>query len=211
MLSLSSEDDVSMKKIGILGGTLNPIHNGHLIMAETARSAYDLDEVLLIPSGCSYMKDQGEILPGKIRLEMTRLAALENPYFKESAIETEREGNTYTCETIKQLKHQEPDAELYYIVGADTLFSMESWKNPEEIFSSCVTLAAVRDGWQDERLLKQAAYLAEKYHADIRMLPSLHIEISSTEIRKRCRLRQSIRYLVPECVRAFLEQNGYYA
>lgn len=200
-----------MKKIGILGGTFNPIHNGHLIMAETARSAYDLDEVLLIPSGCSYMKDQKEILPGEVRLEMTRLVAAENPHFKESVIETQREGNTYTCDTIQQLKRQHPDAEFYYIVGADTLFSMERWKNPEVIFSSCITVAAVRDGWQDERLLKQAARLSEKYHADIRMLPSLHIGISSTEIRKRCRQKQSIRYLVPECVRSFLEENGYYA
>lgn len=200
-----------MKKIGILGGTFNPIHNGHLLMAETARCAYGLDEVLLIPSGCSYMKKQSEILPGEIRLEMTRLAASENPYFKESAIEVERNGNSYTFETLKLLKEQNPDAALYYIAGADTLFAMESWKNPEQIFASCVTLAAVRDGWEDDSLAKQAAFLSEKYHADIRMLPSLHIEISSTEIRKRCRQKQSIRYLVPECVRIFLEENGYYA
>lgn len=200
-----------MKKIGILGGTFNPIHNGHLIMAETARSVYGLDEVLLIPSGCSYMKDPSMILPGEVRLEMTRLAALENPFFKESAIEVERKGNSYTYETLAQLKMQNPNAGLYYIVGADTLFSMENWKKPEEIFAACVTLAAVRDGREDERLSGQIAYLSEKYNADIRKLPSLHIEISSTEIRRRCRQKQSIRYLVPECVRVFLEENGYYA
>lgn len=205
------EDDGSMKKIGILGGTFNPIHNGHLLMAETARCACALDEVLLIPSGCSYMKEQEEILPGKVRLEMTRLAAMENPYFTASSIEVEREGNTYTFETLAQLKRLEPDAEFYYIVGADTLFSMESWKKPEEVFSSCVILAAVRDGWEDERLAKQAAYLSGKYRADIRMLPSLHVEISSTDIRTRCRQKRSIRYLVPECVREFLENNGCYA
>lgn len=199
-----------MKRIGILGGTFNPIHNGHLIMAETARSAYGLEEVLLIPSGCSYMKDQSEILPGNIRLEMAQLAASENPYFTASAIEVERNGNSYTFETLRQLKLQNPDAELYYIVGADTLFAMESWKKPEEIFASCVVLTAVRDGWEDQSLAKQAAVLSEKYHADIRMLPSLHIEISSTDIRRRCRQKQSIRYLVPESVRIFLEENECY-
>lgn len=200
-----------MKRIGILGGTFNPIHNGHLIMAETARSAYGLEEVLLIPSGCSYMKDQSEILPGNIRLEMAQLAASENPYFTASAIEVERNGNSYTFETLLQLKLQNPDAELYYIIGADTLFAMESWKKPEEIFNSCVVLTAVRDGREDQSLAKQAAVLSEKYHADIRMLPSLHIEISSTDIRRRCRQKQSIRYLVPESVRIFLEENECYS
>lgn len=200
-----------MKKIGILGGTFNPIHNGHLLLAETARCFCRLDEVLLLPSGCSYMKDQNEILPGAVRLEMARLAALENPYFKVSAIEVEREGNSYTCETLQQLQRLNPDSALYYIVGADTLFHMEKWKNPEEIFRAAVILAAVRDGRQDAELEGKIQYLTERYRADIRLLPSLHIEISSTDIRRRCQNQQSIRYLVPEPVRAFLEQNAYYA
>lgn len=200
-----------MKKIGILGGTFNPIHNGHLLMAETARCVYGLDEVLLIPSGCSYMKDQSEILSGELRLEMTRLAASENPFFKESGIEVERGGNSYTFETIRLLKQQNQNAALYYIVGADTLFAMERWRKPEEIFSFCVTLAAVRDGWEDARLMGQISHLSQKYHADIRLLPSLHIEISSTEIRRKCRCGESIRYLVPEAVRIFLEEKGCYA
>lgn len=200
-----------MKKVGILGGTFNPIHNGHLILAETARSLCGLDEVLLLPSGCSYMKNQNEILPGAVRLEMARLAAAENPHFKVSAIEVEREGNSYTCETLKELKRLNPDSELYYIVGADTLLHMENWRHPEEIFKTSVILAAVREGWQDGGLAEKIAYLNERYGADIRLLSSLHIEISSTEIRNRCRKKQSIRYLVPERVRAFLEQNAYYA
>lgn len=200
-----------MKKIGVLGGTFNPIHNGHLILAESARQEFQLEEVLLIPSGCSYMKEQTEILPGNIRFEMTRLAAMENPYFTASDIEVTRTGYSYTCETMRQLKKERSDAQIYYIIGADTLFHMESWKNPEQIFTGCVTVAAVRDGWDDERLQKQIDYLSGKYRADIRLLPSLHIEISSTEIRNRCRKKQSIRYLVPECVRMFLEEYGHYA
>ncbi|MDO4332101.1 MAG: nicotinate-nucleotide adenylyltransferase [Eubacteriales bacterium] len=200
-----------MKRIGIFGGTFNPIHNGHLILAEAARQNCCLEEVLLIPSGCSYMKDQREILPGKIRLEMARLAALDNPYFTVSDIEINRAGYSYTSETLKQLRRKMPDARLYYIIGADTLFHMENWKNPEQIFSDCVLVAAVRDGWENARMERQISYLTDKYHADIRLLPSLHIEISSTEIRNRCRKNLSIRYLVPESVRLFLEQNGYYS
>lgn len=199
-----------MKKIGILGGTFNPIHNGHLILAETARQEYGLEQILLIPSGQSYMKNPGDILPGSVRLRMAQLAAQDNPYFAASDIEVVREGNSYTYETLTLLQEKEPDAVFYNIVGADTLFSMENWKYPEEIFKRSVTVAAVRDGWQDDRLKEKAASLAEKYRADIRFMPSLHIEISSTEIRRRCKENQSIRYLVPEALRIFLEQNDFY-
>ena len=127
-----------MSKIGILGGTFNPIHNGHLLLAEQARCFYGLDQVLFIPSGCSYMKRQEEILPGEIRFQMVQLAIADNPYFCVSDMEIVREGNSYTCETITRLHAQYPEDELYYIVGADTLFQMEFWKNPEQIFTQCI-------------------------------------------------------------------------
>ena len=182
-----------MKKIGILGGTFNPIHTGHLILAENARIFCGLDEVLLIPSGCSYMKDASRILPGSVRLRMAALAAQDNPFFKVSDMEVVRPGSSYTYETLDALKKQLPDSELYFIVGADTLFHMESWKHPERIFKSCVTVAAVRDE-----------------NADIRFLPASHIGISATQIRERLKKGESVRYLVPESVRLFLEENGYY-
>lgn len=202
--------DVGMKKIGILGGTFNPIHHGHLIIAETARNVYGLDKVLLIPSGCSYMKDPKTILPGPQRFLLTRLAAEDHPFLEASSVEVERGGNSYTVDTLRELKKFYPDAVFFYIVGADTIFQMESWKDPDEIFESCVTVVSVRDGFRDERLKQQIAALAKKYRADIRLMPSLHIEISSTDIRNRCKKAQSIRYLVPEPVRIFLEENGCY-
>ena len=173
-----------MSKIGILGGTFNPIHNGHLLLAEQARCFYGLDQVLFIPSGCSYMKRQEEILPGEIRFQMVQLAIADNPYFCVSDMEIVREGNSYTCETITRLHAQYPEDELYYIVGADTLFQMEFWKNPEQIFT--------------------------RYRADIRFMPSLHVEISSTLVRDHLQKGTSVRYLVPERVRSFLEKSGYY-
>lgn len=199
-----------MKKIGILGGTFNPIHTGHLILAENARTFYGLDEVWLIPSGCSYMKDASQILPGSVRLRMAALAAQDNPFFKVSDMEVVRPGSSYTYETLDALKKQLPDSELYFIVGADTLFHMESWKHPERIFKSCVTVAAVRDEKGASDLIAQAKYLSGKYNADIRFLPASHIGISATQIRERLKKGESVRYLVPESVRLFLEENGYY-
>ena len=199
-----------MRKIGILGGTFNPIHTGHLLLAETARQSFSLDEVLLIPSGCSYMKDPKEILPGPVRFAMVKLAAGENPCFTASDMEITRQGNSYTCDTLLALKEKYPDSILYYIVGADTIFHMESWKNPAQIFANCVTLAAVRKGYDQKRLQEKIAYLCEKYRTQIYLLPSLYVEISSTDIRSRCSAGKSIRYLVPEPVRHFLEQEGCY-
>ena len=199
-----------MRHIGILGGTFNPIHSGHLILAETARDQFDLEQIWLIPSGCSYMKDSSMILPGNIRMKMVSLAIEGNPYFNVSDVELLREGNTYTHETLTQLHQMYPDTCFYFIVGADTLFHMDKWKCPEKILSQAVILAAIRDGADMEMLEKQAAYLKEKFGGDIRFLHSLQIGISSTLIRENCRTYRSNRYLVPESVRTFLEENGYY-
>lgn len=199
-----------MTKIGILGGTFNPIHNGHLLLAETARDLLALDQVLLIPSGCSYMKDPQEILPAGERLAMARLAASGHPDFAVSDVEICRGGNSYTFETLKTLRERYPRARLFHIVGADTLFHMETWKCPEQIFQNCVTAAAVREGFADEALQRQADHLAERYQTQIRLIPFPHVEISSTDIRQRIRQGRSIRYLVPESVRLFIEENGLY-
>lgn len=199
-----------MRHIGILGGTFNPIHNGHLILAETARDQFGLEKVWLIPSGCSYMKDISKILPGQVRLEMVNLAIADHEGFASCDIELAREGNTYTCETLEQLHGLYPDTCFYFIVGADTLFYMENWKYPEKVFAQAVILAAVRDGADRKALEEQAAYLHEKFDADIRFMESLQIEISSTLIRNNCRDGKSNRYLIPEAVRRFVEEKGYY-
>ena len=156
------------------------------------------------------MKDASRILPGSVRLRMAALAAQDNPFFKVSDMEVVRPGSSYTYETLDALKKQLPDSELYFIVGADTLFHMESWKHPERIFKSSVTVAAVRDEKGAADLIAQAKYLSGKYNADIRFLPASHIGISATQIRERLKKGESVRYLVQESVRLFLEENGYY-
>lgn len=125
-----------LKKIGIMGGTFNPIHIGHLIIAEKAREQFGLDHVLFMPSGMPYMKDCREVLPGKTRTKMTELAIQSNLFFAISTIEVEREGRTYTYETLEYLRTQNPDTEYYFILGADSLWKIEEWKHPERIFAA---------------------------------------------------------------------------
>ena len=193
-----------------MGGTFNPVHLGHLLLAENAYSALSLDEVLFMPSGISYMKEQSAILDGRTRLEMTRLATEDNPHFRVSSLEVEREGYTYTSDTLRQLTGENPDTDYYFLVGADTLFSIESWREPEEIFHMAVLAAAVRDDCDLAALEKQADRLKELYNAKIVLLPAGRIEISSSRIRERISRGLSVRYMVPESVRLYMEENRLY-
>ncbi len=139
---------------------------------------------------------------------MVQLAIADNPYFCVSDMEIVREGNSYTCETITRLHAQYPEDELYYIVGADTLFQMEFWKNPEVRFLlECITVASVRQGREDSALMLQAKSLASRYRADIRFMPSLHVEISSTLVRDHL-VKRNIRPLSSRNASSFLEKNG---
>ncbi len=199
-----------MKKTGILGGTFNPIHMAHLIIAEIALEEAELDEILFIPSGCSYLKDAADILPAKERIHMTGLAIEDNPKFALSTIETDREGNSYTCDTLLELRERYPDQENYLIVGADNLFTMEEWKDPEVIFQNAKILAAVRGGKKRDDMEEKIRELKEKYSADITLLPIKHVDISSSMIREKVARGCSIRYMLPEGVRQYIIKNHFY-
>lgn len=199
-----------MKKVGIIGGTFNPVHLAHLMLAETAYESMHLDEILFIPSGCSYMKDESIIVSAKDRVHMLGLALEENPHFALSTIEIERQGNSYTCETLQELSEKYPDWELYLIMGADNLFDIETWKSPEEIFHYAHILAAVRGAKKLPDMEEKIADLKEKYDADITLLPIRHIDISSTSIRDKVQNGLSIRYIVPDKVREYIEKHQLY-
>ncbi len=199
-----------MKKVGILGGTFNPVHMAHLIIAEIAREEAGLDDILFIPSGCSYLKDASDILPAKDRIHMTGLAIEDNSHFALSTIEIDRGGNSYTCDTLLELKHRYPDQEYYLIVGADNLFTMEEWKDPEVIFGNAKILAAVRGSKKRADMEEKIAELKEKYHADITLLHVSHVDISSSLIREKIAQGLSIRYMLPEKVREYIIKNHSY-
>ncbi len=138
---------MSMRRIGIMGGTFNPIHNGHLAIAARAREQFALEKVLFMPSGVPYMKDQREVLPIQARCEMTALAVSYTPGFVLSEMEVEdavQGKNTYTCDTLIKLRNTDPEAAYFFLVGADSLYAMEDWKSPDLIFQSCTVLAAAR-------------------------------------------------------------------
>ena len=156
------------------------------------------------------MKREIEVLDRRGRFEMTRLAIEDNPAFSISDIEVKREGNTYTCDTLSQLKKQEPETEFYFIVGADSLFSMETWRKPECIFRDCIVLAAVRDDKDSDKLQEQILYLQKKFGARIGQISFREIDISSTDIRMRLANGQSIRYMVPDKVISYIETHHLY-
>ncbi|MBD5551457.1 MAG: nicotinate-nucleotide adenylyltransferase [Lachnospiraceae bacterium] len=199
-----------MKKIGILGGTFNPVHTAHLIIAEAAREDAGLDDILFVPSGYSYLKDSSEIVPAKDRINMTGLAIEDNPHFALSTAEIDRGGNSYTCDTLMELKERYPNQEYYLIVGADNLFTMEEWKNPEVIFQNAKILAAVRGSKKRADMEEKIAELKEKYDADITLLNVRHVDISSSMIREKIAKGRSIRYMLPEKVREYIIKNHLY-
>ena len=198
------------KRIGILGGTFNPIHIGHLILAERALEEYELDEILFIPTGKPYFKSEKEVLDKKVRISMTGNAIEDNPDFALSTIETDREGNTYTYETLQQLKRDNPNNKYYLILGADTLFQIEQWKKPDVIMSLAGILAAVRDDKNMADLEVKADELKAKFNADINILRMPHIGISSTDIRERIRLGKSVKYMLPEKTLDYIMRNDLY-
>ena len=198
------------KKIGILGGTFNPIHIGHLILAENAYDSLQLEKVLIMPSGVSYLKDPNEILPAKQRIQMVQLAIGSNKHFELSTIETDRAGNSYTYETLEQLKQENPDCDYYFIIGADSLFNIEKWREPQRIFDNCVIVAAPRYHMADEALLEQKKRLENLYQARVELLSTPNIDISSNLIRSRIAAKQTICYYVPKDVETYIYKKKLY-
>lgn len=199
-----------VRKIGVMGGTFNPVHTGHLLLAEWAKEAVELDQVLFIPAGNPYMKSGSHILDGSKRLEMVSLAIKDNPAFTASGMEINRKGYTYTCDTMEQLKNESPNDEFYFIMGADCLYTIEKWREPERIFRACHLIAAARNGSSLCDMEVKCKELTEKYHANILLLQFPDIEISSTDIRERMSSGRSVRYLVPESVHKYMIENSLY-
>lgn len=199
-----------MRKAGIMGGTFNPIHNGHLTLAEEAFKQFSLDEVLFMPCGNAYMKADQNVESGQTRARMTALAIQDIPYFTLSTIEIERKGNTYTYQTLEQLNRENPDTEYYYIVGADSLFHMTQWAFPERIFSNCCILAAIRDDKTISDMEEEICMLRRKYDANVSILHISCMQISSSDIRRKVAAGESIESDVPEPVRIYIEKRGLY-
>ncbi|GAA0206333.1 nicotinate-nucleotide adenylyltransferase [Selenomonas dianae] len=197
------------RRIGIMGGTFDPIHMGHLITAEMVRSTVPLDEILFIPSARPPHKDGTHAASPEDRLAMTDCAIRENPYFSVSDIELRREGPSYTVDTIAELQKRLNGVELFFITGADAMNDLYRWHEPKRLLSSCQFIVATRQGVPLDELLLAEKFTAEE-RAHIQVLPTPHLEISSSAIRARIRAGLSIRHLVPLEVEEYIEDRGLY-
>ena len=198
-------------KIGILGGTFDPIHNGHLMLGEYAYRQFDLDLIWFMPNGNPPHKSNDSIeSQTKNRVEMVKRAISGTEYFSLQPYEVETKEVHYSYKTMDYFKKSYPEHEFYFIIGADSLFSIEKWVHPEILLKKCVILAAYRDEKGTEEMLAQIAYLNQKYQADIRLLNTPNVDISSSEIREKLKRGQSIQEIVPDTVYAYIEENQLY-
>ena len=187
------------QRIGILGGSFNPIHWGHLILAEQARQILNLDKIVFVPANIPVHKKAIYLAPPKDRYQMVCLAIRPNPHFSVSDLEIKRKGPSYSIDTLKQLKQILPGARLYFIVGSDFLGQYRSWKRINELKRICRIIVAKRPGYRLRALPKamQSITISE-------------LDISSSQVRQRIKSGHSVRYLVPEAVLKYILKKGLY-
>ena len=203
-----------MKKIGILGGTFNPIHNGHLALASAAMEQYGLEEVWLMPSKLPPHKSHFAMLSEEERLYLTRLAAKANSKFIVSDFELTREGLTYTADTLELLTKEFPDVRFYFIIGGDSLVNFLSWRRPERILELASLLAAGRAGYEEEQVIFAAASLRKQFpEADINTVVLDDYPISSNEIREAFFTGEPerVKQFLPDRVYAYLQENRLFS
>ncbi|MDD2680314.1 MAG: nicotinate-nucleotide adenylyltransferase [Candidatus Omnitrophica bacterium] len=186
-------------KIGILGGTFNPVHLGHLILAEEAREKLGLEKIIFVPANLPPHKDNGDIAASSSRLRMLKLAIKGNKYFAVSDIEIKRQGRSYTIDTLKEFKRKYPADELYFIIGSDLLKYLDDWKDLAEINKMVKFVAATRPG-----------YPLEKIPAYIQTLGIRAVDVSGFEVHRCIKENKSFRYLVPESVFNYINKKWLY-
>lgn len=197
-------------RIGLMGGTFDPIHLGHLVTAEAVRNEFDLERILFIPAGCPPHKLNEKVTDARHRYLMTLLATASNPYFSVSAIELERSGPSFTIDTVRSLvKEYGETAELYFITGADAFVELDTWNDIDELLTLCHFVAATRPGieYSMDRVL---AHFAPESRSRIHRLTTPELAISATDIRKRVQDHRSIRYIVPDHVVQYIAKEKLY-
>lgn len=199
------------KRLGIFGGTFNPIHHGHLIIAETVREALCLDRVLFVPVGVPPHKTGADIADAEHRFRMVECAVSSNPCFEASRLEIERKGFTYTIDTLTALQRVYGcEAALFFIIGADVVPELTTWKEHKIVFGLCEFAAVFRPGMEKMAFLQQIEQLEKTQGVRIHPVDAPTIDISSTDIRERRKAGKSIRYLVPSCVEDYMIKYELY-
>lgn len=203
------DDPSRVYRLGIMGGTFDPIHYGHLVTAEQAREALDLDLVLFMPAGVPAFKRDKRVSGGEDRYAMTLLATAANPAFSASRFEIDRDGVTYTVDTLRAMRMFYPEnVKLYFITGADAIIDIVSWHEAEQIGDLATLIAATRPGYDIE--MAKARISAAGLDVDVHYIEIPALAISSTHLRNRIAAGKSIRYLTSESVIGYIRKNSLY-
>jgi nicotinate-nucleotide adenylyltransferase len=206
-----------MKSVGLFGGTFNPIHYGHLAIAEEVRSKHNLDKIIFIPTNLPPHKDAIDLVDAKKRSVMVYLATVSNPCFEVSTYEIERGGKSYSIDTVRHFHRAfEGNVDLHFIIGADMLMEITSWKNIGELLEICRFIAVSRPGFDIQKILNQQFLSLQNHSVASQWLERILVEdtamldISATDIRRRIKEWKSIKYLVPEPVEQFIHNQQLY-
>ena len=197
-------------RVGLLGGTFNPIHCGHISMAYIALYEFSLGEVIFLPSGTPPHKRNEYVAPASQRLDMIRLATEDEQRFSVSTIETSRSGYTYTVDTMEMLTRVRRDTDFYYIIGADTLFELKTWKNFERVFLLTDFICILRPGQDDSKVRVYAEKLNKEFGHKIHVAEERGPAVSSSEIRMLAAEKVLPQGMVPERVSQYIRENGVY-
>ncbi|WP_256363723.1 nicotinate-nucleotide adenylyltransferase [Phycicoccus sp. Soil802] len=190
-------------RLGVMGGTFDPIHHGHLVAASEVQTRFGLDEVVFVPTGQPWQKDAREVSPAEHRYLMTVVATASNPRFTVSRVDIDRPGPTYTIDTLRDLHTERPDAELFFITGADALAQILSWKDADELFRLAHFIGVTRPGY----LLSESGLPADR--VTLQEVPAM--AISSTDCRARVERAEPVWYLVPDGVVQYVNKYRLYA
>ena len=190
-------------RLGVMGGTFDPIHHGHLVAASEVQTRFGLDEVVFVPTGQPWQKDAREVSPAEHRYLMTVVATASNPRFTVSRVDIDRPGPTYTIDTLRDLRTERPDAELFFITGADALAQILSWKDADELFRLAHFIGVTRPGY----VLSESGLPADR--VTLQEVPAM--AISSTDCRARVERAEPVWYLVPDGVVQYVNKYRLYA
>ncbi len=198
-------------KIGIMGGTFDPVHLGHLFLAQEVLHAYSLDKVVFVPSKIGPHKLNVVKTSPEMRYKMVEAAIADNRQFSVSDVELRRQGISYTIDTINYFREHYKSDSIYFITGADAIVDIEKWRDYQKLLCSITFIAATRPSLNDEKLKGAIDRLNRTYCADIQMMKMLRLEISSSDIRKRYATGEPIKYLVTKRVEQLIVENDLYA
>jgi nicotinate-nucleotide adenylyltransferase len=198
--------------IGVMGGTFDPIHFGHLRAAEEVLQGFGLERVIFVPAGMPPHKPLSEVTSPEHRYMMAKLATADHPRFDVSPVEIQREGPSYTLDTLRELKQTIcKDKKLYFITGFDAILEVHTWNGYKQLFDLADFIAVTRPGYSVEAFLTLEKFLGPECFSKVHPFPVTLLAIASREIRRRVREGESIRYLVPEPVRLYIEKHGLYS